>query len=994
MPIDLNTFRNAVANANNDSFIRMSGSRPGEIVNYGTSFLGRVFGWYRHGTVEQNQDIREKLYHALEGEGSKIQAGTLESIRFQLGIDAQGKSVLVNQLTAREVKIILADIEKGNANAKTRQDFLNELSHELRDSFFTDKAANMLGLNDPMKRIEPLTDEEKNAIRHELKKAGLAAFDSAKNTLQLPSIPELRTMISDQAVLNSVEERYKLASMEGKVAPTALTIVKGDINAAQMRQRFPEIETRLHAAIEQLSRDTGEDCSALEATFKAKLLKKIETDARSVATVIRDPARFDTTAINQSITNFIHEHQEIIQRIKDANPPFTPAVKKGLLELATTDLQFVNFEMAKGLAEFANYATDLFEYSNDPNPTMADFLTRAQEMEHRYDNCAKTVAARLGAGLNGEDLQALSNRLASLSRTIYREAHGTAPHLSAPLRKFIMRFMSEMQYLLDNSDQGTDPAKKYCYSKEEVEGRDGVTHFCHMMAGCFAAFAENQEVQTVPTAQGLSDDISDFLVEAGLLGKRIENPYGKVIDQKLGSLFQHSVLEKYQSDLEKSTDDTMTDYQEMFEQVAKDLTRSGTSMKLGGNVISRIDGTHIIGGIDAIRQFFEADPNFGINAARVISTIAHQGLLGEVLASINSTGEASGGYFQQMAAFTYDVDINRMDNGHYSIKVQYTTIPEAQLTFDGNITPLDPSRTRISMDFTLELGFHPQYKIASMEFSEKPRIHAELYKSILSLEEFNNVNDYHDPENGFSYTSEIYSNQQIMSDPTFKTLMAKVERNPGAVTEYLKGKIIDHKDEDVLFALGFDSRLIQDMCFGIHPEARLTKDLMVRLTGKDRTAREIAFNELTALYQKHVDSGWALPKEFDLDDMALATVGGLTITPGAVNNTDFAITRKYIKNSQDPQVRGLPAALNSTSTQRVALAKAFLQTVIIDARRALGLGLLRRLPNNSLLEEEVDALKKAPNMDVVQQHLENIILRNEKMDASLSALKNMAIALK
>lgn len=989
MPIDLNTFRNAVQNVHNDSFVRMSGRDPEKIVNYGTSLLGRVLGWYRHGTAVQNQDVREKLFEALQGEGDKIQAGTIEKIRSQLGIDAGGRSSNVTQLSAREVKQIFASVDADNANFKARKDFAAELSKTFGGQYFRDAATAALGLNDPNKRIMTLDEHEKNAVLHEMRQKGIEAYDDAKRTLNLPSIPELDAMIPDAETRATVTEKLKLSSMEGKVSPQALIIVKGDINVAQLNKRLPEIEARLQAALAQLSQDSGKDCSALQTPFKDKLMKKLIFEARTMRTVTRDPAVF-TDAIERNLAEMIRRPQEMFRKIQEAEPPFAPAIKAGMLELVSKDPTFNNFEMAKVMADFADEALGVLEYSREPQQTLAGLLEKISGMEHKYDLCARAANERLGNALSGEDLQSLSNRLGSLSRSIYQAKYGEKPQLSDQTRNLMMRFMSEMDYLLDASDKGNEYGAKYCYSQDAIEGRDGLSHLSTMMGGAYDAFGLGNETPEVPKANGISDDIGDYLVDIGLVGRREENPYGKVIEQKLGSLFQKSILDNMQGIFDNSTNESMTDYSAMYGQVLMDLNRVGIGMKMGDDIKVKVAEDHNTPAIADIQRFFEADQKNGINAARVISGIVHQGLAADFLIELCNTGEACGGMFDRMGAFALNFDVSRLPNGHYAVDVKYDCVPVCHTMPGQEPVMLDQSRSRLSLKFTMEIGIDPEYKNATVEFSRKPEIRSELYKTVLSDVEYQNVVGYHDPDTKISYDDEIYTNGEVMSDPAFKDVIARVDSNPRAVKEYLDGKIINHRDEEALYATGIDSDVIKKLLYGLHPEAKLTKDLMNRLTGKNRAEREQAFEELKGLYQILVDAELAEERELNLNDMALVTVGGLKMERGAFKNSELAITLAYIKSSDDRGVRELPEALNSNSTQRIALAKAFLPTVVADARRALGLDLLSNLVEAPFSGLDVAALKGAPDMDNVMRHLENVVLKNESMESSLAYLRNLA----
>lgn len=995
MPVEFNVFKRIAENAHDDSFIRMSQSTPGTIVNFGTSFLGRKLGWYRHATAAQNQDIREQLYQAIEKAGSKIQSDTMARIRLQLGINDQGKSSLTTQLSAREVKRIFADIETDNANFKARKDFAEQLRTDYGHDTLTALVSQRLGMNDPKESIKPLTEELKNAILQEVKTAGIAFFNAKKAEIQLPDIATIRTWISDAQELKSIEDTLARCA-EGKVPYSGLTVIKGKINGQRLFSLKPQIEAKFLQQLEQLKVETGVDCIAGKDAMLEYLLYDLDLFSGRLPTVISDPSVLND-AIDEKIDALLQKRKALIMGIKQADPKLDPAVEKSLIEIAVTDMDMKSPKVALVLAKYISMAGDLYEYSREPNPKMADFLAKISNWEVKFDAAAqecKKVYTNFGA----DDLLHVNDWIVSIAKASYKAKYGVEPQMTPQIKQLLETYISELLFIQNNPNAGMDDHGRFFAYSPSFAKENGCIHYFKLAEATALALGGGINYDPDP-AEGISFDVGNFMSHSGCVARRYPHPYDRVIDQNLGSAFMDTFIQEFKHAAKLSQKSSMVDYTKMFYETARDMGRSGIGLKLGNKVISYAGKTGMEGnGIAEIQKFFEEDGDAGINAARVLSGILCQSAALNCTKSLMVSGEACGGNFAQISSYALNLNVTRQQNGLYFIDFEYDLVPAMHMQ-DGASTPtyLDQNRSRLSMKFTLQLGIIPDNKSAILELHENARIHSELHKLVFTPEEYIRILSLKDKDTGDSIANEIIMSPELAHDAHLKQMLAEPPEtmDRDAISDYVKDKIINVQDKNVLYALGFSEAQIEELTFGLAPEARLTKALMNRLTGPDLAEREAAFNELKALCQKLVDRGWQPPMDFNLDDMALATVGGLKMDKDMAEHSEIAITRAYIKASKDEELSTLPAALSSNSPQRVAFAKARLKAAVVEARRALGVDLLKTLEGEEeFSSEQIEILRTAPDQARIQKYLENIVLKNEEVEPSIRVLKSYVEALK
>lgn len=994
MPVELNTFRNAVEHVHDDSFVRMSRSRPGEIVNYGTSFLGRKLGWYRHGTVAQNQDIREQLYMALEKQaGSSVQADTLERIRVLLGINEEGKSTKVTQLTAREVKQIFTDVDTDNANYQARKNLSKALGKEYSHPELTAIIERHLKLGDPKESIKPLTEEAQKALLAELKTAGIAIYAKEKAELDLPEISEILTLAKYSDSIDTILKTMVQASQEGKVSKAALQSALVKINESRAYSMRPQIEAKLQQALDQLKAETG-----VEYTEEGKnallnnLLDSIKRIAHKEPKLIRDTSILND-AIDEKIGQLIQQRRTMIDAIQQSDPKLDPMIEKGLLDIVIKDIKFNQPKVAFVMAKHFAMAGDLFEYSREPNPTITGFLEKLESWEEHYDAAHKETKAVFEGDFGGDDLQRINDWLVTLAKSCYKSKYGTEPQMNAKLKQLLERFVSELTFVQEHPKAGMkDLSQTYAYSPNYVDDVRFV-HFFRVAESFAEVFDPDLQINP-PMAEKLSDEVGDHLVKTGNIARRYPDPLGKVIDVKLGSAFMDTFMKDFEKYTNQSDNDSLTDYTQLFQATTVDLNRPGIGLKLNGKTISISGKSGMEGkGLADIQQFFEEDKKFGINAARVLCGVLHQGTAINCTKSLFTTGEACGGMFGQINSYALEFNVTRKGDGQYAIDFKYDLIPSMSTLPNGETRIFDQNRSRASFEGSLSLIIDPKTEMASFKFAGAPKFHSELHKTDFSQDEHNSVFTVSDPETYELIGNDILLTPELASDAHLKQMLVATPKDNAAIFDYVKDKIITPQDKNVLYALGLTANHIERLTYGLHPEARLTKALMVRLTGPDRAEREKAFNELKAFCQKLADAGWQESLDLDIDDMALATVGGLKVDTSILEDSELAITRAYIKSSHDVEVRTLPEALASGNKQRVAFAKARLAVAIPEARRAMGVDLLKTLAGK-FTKDEIETLRTAPDQARIKKYLENIVLKNSDVEPSVQALKSYVEAVK
>ncbi|GEM_PF-2780205 len=988
MPVTLNTFKSAVQNANEDSFIRMSGSRPGEIVNYGKTLLGRKLGWYRHGTIEQNREVREQLFAALQGEGEKVQAQTLERLRVTLGINEQGQSTKTTQLTAREIKQIIDLVDTDNANVQARRTFANELQQKFPEQ--QEKISELLGLENPEKMLHPLTEENKTNIRHDLKKNGTEAFTTLFTSMRLPPPEDLDKLTLAPYQITYYKKVLVDGAMKGEFKKSDLNSLKANINASRVKSQKNPAEPQLLEAINKLKTETGVDVTA----SKDELMKLVVLDACPKANkeshVLTDPDEINAL-IKSSIETVINKRKELIVGIQNADPKLDPTMAKGLLQLVATDTSLKKASLALCIPHFVSAITDFMEYASSPNPNKEVFAEKLRNLDLAFDVAMKTCREKVGADKFGaDDSASLNGWIINLALFCFKEKHGHDPQMDSTLVQVVKQLRADTLYMSANAEEGSDISKPYAYSRDYAL-IEGTAHFVNLTDSIDRIFHIGLEKENLPPSDGISQDSAEIMVSTEGIARRYSEPFGKVIDQKLSSLFQETILTELSTNGRYSTNEALTDYHEMFAPVIRDLKRGGISLKLGDTVVwyTEQDGMEE-NAIEKIKAFFDQDATMGLNAARVLGTVLNQTLPNDCLKTLNNTGEGCGGFFTQIKSYAATLNVTRNANGDYSIAFKYDAKPGMRTDREGNLVNLNQGQTHLSFNFKLRLFIDPTSKQAVFQMPmQEAKLHAEIHKSKFTPEETRKIVQLRHPQTNVFLGDQILACPELYGDEQLKALLAPEPPNQQAICDYLKDKILTDTDYDALAAIGMTPMQIKQLSTGLLPGVRLTKALVLRLTGNDASDRQAAFEEIKRLCQRLVDEGWQESAELgDVYDQTLATVGGMK-----ANSKDLGIVRAYIKASQDVGIQTIPRMLASGDEMLVNEAKERLAEIIPQARRAQGVDLLKTFPNQ-FTHEDIKILREAPDQERVGRHMEAIALRKSEMEASILSLQTYVQALR
>ncbi len=988
MPVTLNTFKNAVQNADADSFIRMSGSRPGEIVNYGTCWLFRKLGWYTHGTATQNRQVREQLFAVLQGEGQNVQAQTLERIRQQLHIDASGNSDVTTQLTAREIKRILDDVVTDNANVQARKAFAVELQNQFPKGL-GGKIIELLGLNNPEKMLQPLTEEDKVAIRGELQKKGKKEFMDIFADLHIPDFGTLERLPLDARDLKRYKEWLTEGAMKGQFSESTLNILVTNVNSAMAKAQESQAEEKLLAAFAQLQAETGVDVTALKDDLLKQVLRSASSAASMEANVVSTPMRI-SELIDASIANVVSKRKALITGIQNANPKLDPIMKDGLLKLAATDPSLKKAPVALCIPEFASPLCELMEYVESPNPSKEGFVQKLHAWDMSFTDAVRTLRERVHEEVGPDDMYSLNQWMTKLALFWFEKKYGKAPEMDATLVPFIKQLRADSIYMSSGHfDAGADLSKPYAYSEVYAQ-MDGAGHFITLTTNIGEIFHIKLNDENLPQSNGLSQDSAEFMAMTGNgMAKRYPDPYGKVIDQQLGSLFQEVLKDNLELQRRRSVNEALTDYSKMFASVLTDQKRCGLGLKLGDTVISYARVADLEeNALEKIQAFFEQDATLGINAARVLSGIVNQTMLNNSLLTLKKTGEGCGMVVGPNYAMT--LNVTRRAEGNYVIEVKYDLVPKRQGKNEENLVNLNQSQSHFSLAFKVFLSVDGENKQASLEVSSLgTKLHAEVHKSKFTEAELGKISWLTEPGTESYLENQILSCPGLDEDAHLKELLASDVLNQQAIFDYLKDKILTDSDTELLVALGMTIPQIRDLSTELLPGARLTKELVLRLRGDDATDRQAAFDELKGLCQRLVDAGWQKSVGLvSVYDQALTTVGGLK-----TNSKNLGIVRAFIHASEDEDIRNIPYVLATGDETSVNMAKERLMAAITQARRALGVDLLKTL-SGKFSSEEIQMLRAAPDQGRVRRYMEAIVLENGDMDTMIEALKAYVKVLK
>lgn len=931
MPIDLNGLRATVAGANDESYIRMSSRDPERIVNYGKSFLVRKLNLYTHGTAEQNMNIREQFYNALQGDGNRIQEETLRAIREQLGINEQGTAVNRGQLKVRTIKQVFSTIDKEKANYQARKDFLKELKGlGFNNEYFTERASSYLGLNDDAECVKPLEEYEKQKIIMDMRKDGRALFDELKTNLGIPDLAEIKKIVGNENDLNEINITFTQGQMGGIVSARGMNLLKNQINTEIANSLAPKISQRLDVALEHIWQETGKDCTKLKDAMLNKVLTSMQDAVKEEQKVITDMTKWNAI-IDDKINSIATNRIALIKGVAEMGTLLKPAAWKGFMELATQNFNFRKLDAVKGLAKFTDIYMGILEYSHEENPTMKGVIDIARKYKRDFNKASAAMNEVLKGEFGGDDTGNLTDWLSVLSKNEYMEKYHKSPELKEPLKNLMQRYLDEIEYLSDNKKESQKAKDQRFYFSKSTTSDFVLNSFAQNTIFMCKSFGITIEPNS-NAVKGVSEDVGNFLYEEGIAGKRESDPYDKVIHQKLGSLFQRSFVSEYKKMLKADYKRDVDDYAKMFDSVGRDMERTAVGLQLGDHVVSKVGTKTMEGGFKAIEDFFEADKSFGKRSARIVSGIVHQGLVGHLLRALNETGEACGGGITEFTTKALDIKVDRIADGKYTINVNYEAVPESIVKDDGKMQKLDLSRSKFSFNTRLLLELQPKIRLTCDE-KVPPELRCELYKQPYTTKELELISDYCDKKTcGYDFNDAILSNQYLSNDEKFKSLLANVKDDPTPLVDYLNEKVINQRDVDALRAIGLNKVHIRHLMFGLNPEARLTKELMNRLLGNNRTVREEAFAEIKQLCQKIVDKGWHYPVELSIDDLPLVKYGGLRMDKENNEECELTIVRDNIKKSNEIEIGAVLDAFNSNSTQRIAFAKMTLANFVKDLR--------------------------------------------------------------
>ncbi len=493
----------------------------------------------------------------------------------------------------------------------------------------------------------------------------------------------------------------------------------------------------------------------------------------------------------------------------------------------------------------------------------------------------------------------------------------------------------------------------------------------------------------VREAKDILQRIKTAMAEERTIAKDMDN--GQPFDITLKRAFKDAMCEALQPSLDLADKtDTMPDMNTAFESVMKDLHRAGTGLKLGNTVVSRanestpnsIRQTRNDEMVRNIEQFFAADPTNGMRAGRIISDIVHQGFMATLQQSINMSHEPCDIFFNADMAHIMDFSVSRSDEGSY--KIGYEGFFSYRLiTKDGEMKVFDPSKSGVHFNVNLTLSFDSVSGKPKIDIDQPPKMTGQLtLDDRMGMTEFSKIQNLVDPTDGTNFEKGALLSGELSKPEVMEAVLNPV--SPESTLELVRSRVLTKSDMEILNMLNIGGSLATSMMARFAADEttpHLGKEIIGRLL--EPSTREAAIQDLKKMAQPIVDKGWtAQVPDFQPELLNLVTIGGLSHTTFAEGLSDASLVANFIRNSDNPDVKRLPAELKSDRPATVAAAKEQVKALALTLRHELGLKLLcTYMPEVGA--QQCELLARYIPQDRCNEMLQHIVHRDPYMNDAI-----------
>lgn len=848
--ITLDTFRASVQNykEGDNSFVRMSRSKEGQLTKYCT---GSFFETHRNfASDDEIAVVREQFYQALSREG--VAGSALEQIRNQFGLDRNGKfnSQVHNDLSCREVKAVL---QMADGFAVSREAFALQLEKEgYRDAAVKAFIANRLGLDNPATAKMPCTEDDKKAFMVELKKECRRLFDAKAQEVGMPNADTLVIMTNDIDFMNKVmkkinDERNNYKG--GNVGP-----LRGDVNKMLAEKRMAVWQEKATEKVAELSAKYR-DCSVMVASLMKKAKDSVIEAARKLSGPMEDFQRMDAI-FDAFLDKFIKKATPMLDRIASVQPPFGEEQIEALRNMVFTEAKFRNPAHVDLYSKNREMLQPLLELSLKPNPTMDEFMKIYSNVQRSFDMQLKELQD-LDPGYGGDDMFMTYDQTFALALAVFKDKHHSEPVVSEGVRNLFERYKGELKYLGEHLDDGVLPQNPLKYTHKDA---DYVVYCQAQNLKAYASYLGMEELSAVEDVHGLSPAVVDFLGDYGILSN---DPRNKPLDCELGQNFQTFLLEQLNRIFTIPQNVDELEPEELLDKSLRDLTRSGTSWKLGGEFVARSYDFEGKGLSQRCMEFFDKDKLNGRKAACLLGNLLNQSMFG----TIEVIRKTKGILFAKdkvISSTNNDFAVNRNEDGSYDIRFNF--IGKVQSLYDlvdgkAVVYPLDQTRSELRYDIHLTLSFDDKGK-QHFAFAETPTMKGGFYASTLTNDETQLLQNLKDPETGDNIGEYAFYDPSIIHDAYLLELLKA--KNTPKIVDLLKSNTLTKRHAQQLENMGLPPSLAEHLLKRMLPAERyLDRLLMNRLTDRDREVRLQAAVELKEACRPYIEKEWC--EDFDIN---------------------------------------------------------------------------------------------------------------------------------
>ena len=930
-----------------------------------------------------NEKERRAFYESIRKSGH-CRGAILSHVTERLGLN--NPAVVQTKLSEADKSAIRSYADEAFANFTARENLYKQLVRDgLCQGDIGKNVRAMLDLDDSEGMLKPLTPELKESIIAFAKEQSAPIHAGHIAALGLPSEDALARLVAPARL---PECKALLANVGA--TPKQLTEITRAINEFSIAQEHESWSTEVDGALRDLSAAVGADCSSMKDSILSGVEKELRAKYNGTehpVQVSKEQVRGDFTA---ALAKVIADKRAMNDSLAAAALNLPSSVVDYLRAALATKVDFNSVEM-KALAENHDAAVPLLKLRSAWRVSEADYLGALANLKEK-----------MGAGVGDDEHSAALCKMFLDVGKLASEAGGGKPRpVADSLKSAMAKHASQLAYVQQEIQQGGD----YCCGP--VALNHGIQADLMILRTFAQAFGLGPEISDAPPASGsgqkLSPHLEKMLANSGVSHARQPLADGKRFDVTLRSAFQETFLESCKGSVTLADDaGKYPDIPTAFKDTYLDYCRVSIGLTVGDTVIARVnDGvngerrTVVEREMSAkLERFFGADEANGMRAARIISNLAQQGIAGNVSTSIGASGELMGGFPQVDAGHTMEFAVQRDADGSYGIHYKGTFLYENDpLSEDSTF---DPGRSKVTYEIDLKLSFDAESGKPSLTFARPPTMSGRLTPSDLAPSDFSAIRSFEDPVSGKDFTDVAKWSGQF-GDPTFKKFFFEstlTDAKGASAYEFLAARLPTHDDFRMLSVLGYNETFVNEMISGIGGDdktPKLDKKLIGRL--RNPATRNAAMQELTRIAAPIVRKGWVAGAPAVGPEMLnLITVAGLsTSSPGP--KCDAERVAEFITQSQDPEVKKLPADLQSSDPSVVAAAKARLQRIVKDVRRAAGPSLL--LDHiRGISDGDIGLLQRHVPATQYQHLLAHVINRDEHFDEALQNFRDLIAASK